>query len=112
VGSAAGSRTAGKPAARKTPARKRAPRRITPTQALETARALLEQKHELDRQPAPWQQLDHHDQGAATGAGFVSSEAAGKALELHAAESRMKAIQGSAGTQDRRNQGKRDHRGE
>lgn len=46
------------------------------------------------------------------GGGFVSSEAAGKALELHAAESRMKAIQGSAGTQDRRSQGKRDHRGE
>ncbi|WP_225583166.1 hypothetical protein [Pseudoxanthomonas sp. PXM02] len=73
---------------------------------------MLEQKQEHDRQPAPWQHLDHEGQGGAPGAGFVSNEAAGKAMELHAAESRMKAIQGSAGTQDRRNQGKRDHRGE
>ncbi|CAN7286638.1 hypothetical protein LJR143_001255 [Pseudoxanthomonas sp. LjRoot143] len=77
-----------------------------------TARTLLEQKHEHDRQPAPWQQLDQNGQPGTTGAGFVSNEAAAKAHELHAAESRMKAIQGSAGTQDRRNQGKRDHRGE
>ncbi|MCR6627445.1 MAG: hypothetical protein NVV67_14570 [Pseudoxanthomonas sp.] len=76
------------------------------------ARTLLEQKHEHDRQPAPWQQLDHEGHGVAPGTGFVSSEAAAKANELHAAETRMKAIQGSSGTQDRRNQGKRDHRGE
>ena len=99
-------------AARKTAARKRATKTITPARALANARALLEQKQEHDRQPAPWQQLDDHDHGAVQGAGFASPEAAGKALELHAAESRMKAIQGSLGTQDRRNQGKRDHRGE
>ncbi|UOV01551.1 hypothetical protein [Pseudoxanthomonas mexicana] len=73
---------------------------------------MLEQKQEHDRQPAPWQLLDDHDHGTVQGAGFASPEAAGKALELHAAESRIKAIQGSLGTQDRRNQGKRDHRGE
>ena len=97
---------------RKAPARKRAPKKITPEQALQTAKALLEQKQEHDRQPAPWQQLDENGHGSTPGTGFVSSEAAAKALELHAAESRMKAIQGSSGTQDRRNQGKRDHRGE
>ena len=56
--------------------------------------------------------LDSAPQAQASGPAPQSTEAAGKALELHAGESRMKAIQGSAGTQDRRNQGKRDHRGE
>ncbi|KRA52696.1 hypothetical protein ASD77_13805 [Pseudoxanthomonas sp. Root65] len=93
-------------------ARKRTPKKITPAQALANARSLLEQKLEHDRQPAPWQHLDQETHGATPEAGFASAEAAGKAHELHAAESRMKAIQGSAGTQDRRNQGKRDHRGE
>ena len=62
------------------PARKRAPKKITPEQALQTAKALLEQKQEHDRQPAPWQQLDENGHGSTQGAGFVSSEAAGKAL--------------------------------
>ena len=35
---------------------------------------------------------------------------AGRANELHAAETRMQAIQGHIGSQDRRNQGKRDAR--
>ena len=42
--------------------------------------------------------------------GFQSDEARAKAEELHAGESRMQAIQGSIGTQDRHNQGKRDSR--
>ena len=100
------------PAPRKAVARKRPPEKVTPDQALANARALLEQKQEHDRQQAPWQQLDENAHGAAPGAGFVSTEAADKAVELHAAESRLKAIQGSSGTQDRRNQGKRDHRGD
>ena len=103
--------TAAKASAKKV-ARKRTPKKITPAQALANARSLLEQKLEHDRQPAPWQHLDQETHGATPEAGFASAEAASKAHELHAAESRMKAIQGSAGTQDRRNQGKRDHRGE
>lgn len=107
-------KTAGKASTttRKTAVRKQAAKKITPARALANARALLEQKQEHDRQPAHWQQLDDNDHAAVPGAGFASPEAAGKAQELHAAESRMKAIQGSLGTQDRRNQGKRDHRGE
>jgi hypothetical protein len=96
----------------KPPRKRKAPSPITPEQALEQARMLLEQKQEHDRQPAPWQQLDHEGQPTSQASGFVSAEAAVRANELHAAESRLKAIQGSSGTQDRRNQGKRDHRGE
>ena len=84
-------------------------RKITPEQALANTRALLEAKHEHDRQPPPWQTL-----GAAPGQapqpGFQSDDAAHKAGELHAGESRMQAIQGSIGTQGRHNQGKRDSR--
>ena len=70
---------------------------------------MLEAKHAHDREPHPWQQLG--GQGAPTpDAGFQSGDAAGKAEELHAAESRMQAIQGSIGTQGRHNQGKRDNR--
>jgi len=92
--------------------RKRAPRKVTPELALAKAKALLEQKQEHDRRQAPWQQFDQGDQGSEQAAGFVSADAATKAHELHAAESRMKAIQGSSGVQGRHNQGKRDHRGE
>nr|WP_254696116.1 hypothetical protein [Lysobacter enzymogenes] len=42
--------------------------------------------------------------------GPQSESAAHKAGELHAAESRMDAIQGEIGSQDRHNQGKRDNR--
>jgi len=109
-----------KPAAGRKPALEKAPakqatgnaarkRKITPEQALANTRALLEAKHEHDRQPPPWQAL-----GAAPGQapqpGFQSDEAAQKAGELHAGESRMQAIQGSVGTQGRHNQGKRDSR--
>jgi hypothetical protein len=82
---------------------------ITPEQALANTRQLLEAKQEHDRQLPPWQQLDsQHGQVPKQGAQSPGAEA--KAEELHAAESRMQAIQGSIGTQDRRNQGKRDNR--
>lgn len=85
------------------------PRRITPQQALEQTRQLLDAKHEHDRQPQPWQQLDENAPHAG-GAGFTPQEARHEANELHLAESRVKAIQGSAGVQGRHNQGKRDSR--
>ena len=104
-----------KQTARKTPAsaRKASPRArkaaITPEQALANTRALLEAKQEHDRQPPPWQALEG-GQGHSPQSGFQSDEARAKANELHAAESRMEAIQGSIGTQDRHQQGKRDAR--
>lgn len=87
----------------------KAARKTTPDQALAVTRQLLEQKQAHDRELQPWQLLDTH-QNHVPEPGFQSNEAAEAAVELHAGESRMKAIQGSAGTQDRRNQGKRDNR--
>lgn len=101
-----------KSAAKSVPAKrvsKAAPRKVTPRQALANTRKLLEQKQAHDRETQPWQLLDPHHTPVAD-PGFQSNEAADKAVELHAAESRMKAIQGSLGTQDRHNQGKRDNR--
>ncbi|WP_156899938.1 hypothetical protein [Luteimonas mephitis] len=98
--------------ARSRPVGKRAakpPAGITPEQALENTRKLLEAKHEQDRQTPVWQQLDGSHAAGVQG-GYQSDEAAAKAAELHAAESRLQAIQGSIGTQDRHNQGKRDNR--
>jgi hypothetical protein len=97
------------------PVKKAAPRRsrkatgITPEQALANTQALLQAKQEHDRQPPPWQALQGA-QGQVPQSGFQSEEARAKASELHAAESRMDAIQGSIGTHDRHNQGKRDSR--
>jgi hypothetical protein len=90
----------------------RAPRKkkVTPEQALAKTQELLAAKLEHDRQPQPWQLLDE-TAGHASDGGFVPLEAAAKANELHLAESRVKAVQGSASVQDRRNQGKRDNRG-
>jgi hypothetical protein len=84
-------------------------RKITPEQALENTRRLLEAKHEHDRQPQPWQQLDD-GHAPAPQAGHESVEVAAKAEELHAAESRLQGNHGSSSTQDRHNQGKRDNR--
>ncbi len=70
---------------------------------------LLENKQAHDREVQPWHLLDSH-QTHVPEPGFQSNEAQGAAMELHAAESRLKAIHGSSGTQDRRNQGKRDNR--
>src|SRR3546814_20034524 len=104
--------TARKSAAKKTAARRKPaarPRRITPDQALENTRKLLEAKQEHDRQPPPWQQLDGgHDVG--DHGGYQSGEAAAKAAELHAAASRLQATQGSIGTQGPPAQGKPDNR--
>jgi hypothetical protein len=104
---------AGKPVAKAVPKASRkqiaAKPRISPEQALANTRALLEAKHEHDRQPPRWQALEGHHEHLPQ-EGFQSPAAAAKAAELHAAESRMHAIQGSIGSQDRYNQGKRDHR--
>ncbi|WP_407351773.1 hypothetical protein [Luteimonas sp. R10] len=102
-------KTAKKAAAR--PAKKTARKRgITPQKALANTRALLEAKQEQARQPKPWQSADGQG-GPAPETGFQSSDAARRAEDLHAGESRLPAIQGSISTRDRLNQGKRDHRG-
>lgn len=86
------------------------PRKITPKQALANTRSLLEAKHAHDREAPPWQALDTHSHGLAPKSGFQSEEAKDKAVELHAGESRLNAIEGSISTQDRHSQGKRDSR--
>ena len=100
----------GKAPARK-PATRKAARRVSPERALENTRRLLEEKQARARSPQPWQSLDpvadHVPQP-----GFQSPQAAGKARDLHAGESRMASIHGSSSTRDRYNQGKRDHRGD
>ncbi|MEP6633665.1 MAG: hypothetical protein ABJA62_05590 [Luteimonas sp.] len=84
-------------------------RKITPNQALANTRKLLEAKRKHDRQPQPWQTLDpEHDH--VPQAGSQAPEATEKAEGLHAAESQMQGAQGSASTQDRRAQHKRDKR--
>ncbi|HEY5780844.1 MAG TPA: hypothetical protein VIT66_03085 [Lysobacter sp.] len=98
-----------KKSARKAMPKKVSRRKISPEQALANTRQLLEAKHEHDRQPQPWQQLDPQH-GHVPGPGYQSEGAAAKAEELHAGESRMQAIQGSISSQDRHSQGKRDNR--
>jgi hypothetical protein len=107
--SAAKKSTARKAAPRKAAAKKRAARGITPARALANTRRLLEAKHAHDREAPPWQALEARH-GTAPHAGFQDEQARDQANELHAAESRMEAIQGAIGTQDRHNQGKRDQR--
>lgn len=110
TGAAAKKAVARKPAAKK-PATRKAARRVSPERALENTRRLLEEKQARARSPQPWQSLDpvadHVPQP-----GFQSPQAAGKARDLHAGESRMASIHGSSSTRDRYNQGKRDHRGD
>ncbi|MBB1061227.1 hypothetical protein [Marilutibacter spongiae] len=72
-------------------------------------RKLLAAKQEHDRQPAPWQEIGEHH-GHVDHAGYQSDAARSKAVDLHAAESRVQAIQGSISTHDRHAQGKRDNR--
>ena len=97
-------------AAKRAPAKKpRAPGAITPAQALENTRRLLEAKHAHDRETPPWQALEARH-GTSAHAGFQDEQAHDQANALHAGESRMDAIQGAIGTQDRHNQGKRDKR--
>lgn len=82
---------------------------ITPKKALANTRRLLEAKQAHDREAPPWQALEARH-GTAPHAGFQDGQARDQANELHAGESRMEAIQGAIGTQDRHNQGKRDQR--
>lgn len=49
---------------------------------------------------------------ATSNAGFVSDQARAKAQERHFGEMRGRAIHGHISASDRRNQGKRDNRGE
>lgn len=98
-----------KAAARKSPVRKA--RKLSPERALENTRSLLDAKHERDQSPQPWQRLDPAA-GQVSHAGYQSDQAAAKAQELHAGESRMASIHGSSSTRDRHNQGKRDNRGD
>ncbi|WP_186759791.1 hypothetical protein [Luteimonas wenzhouensis] len=85
---------------------------ITPEQALAQTHALLEAKQAQDAAPRPWQALANGAAPAVGQPGYQSDEAARRAQDLHAAESRIPAIQGSASTRDRIQQGKRDHRGD
>jgi hypothetical protein len=102
-------RAAAKKAPAKKVAKKAAPRRITAKKALANTRKLLEAKHRHDRETPPWQALDErHPQVPQPG--FQSDEARTKAVELHAAESRLEAIQGSTSTVGRHNQGKLEQR--
>ena len=100
----------GKAPARK-PATRKAARRVSPERALENTRRLLEEKQARARSPQPWQSLDPVADHAPQ-PGYQSPQAASKARDLHAGESRMASIHGSSSTRDRYNQGKRDHRGD
>lgn len=82
---------------------------LTPEQALERTRELLEAKQEQARQPKSWETIG----GTAAEAGspgYQSEEAARRAEQLHEGEARVPAIHGSNSTRDRINQGKRDAR--
>lgn len=106
---AAKKKVAAKKSARK--AAEKPAKAISPRQALANTRKLLEAKQQHDREAQPWQALDPQVQHVPQ-PGYQSGQAAGKAQELHAGESRMASIHGSMGARDRRNQGKRDHRGD
>ncbi len=82
---------------------------LTPEQALERTRELLEAKQQQARQPKSWETFG----GTAAEAGspgYQSEEAARRAEQLHEGEARVPAIHGSNSTRDRINQGKRDAR--
>ena len=87
-----------------------APRKISPRQALKNTRALLEAKHERDRNPPPWQALGATHHTTVPHAGFQSDEARDQAVELHKGEMDLDAIQGNVSSRDRGKQGKRDNR--
>ncbi|MEN1958467.1 histone H1-like repetitive region-containing protein [Luteimonas changyuni] len=97
--------------AKKATAKKATVKKVSPERALANTRKLLEAKNQRDRSPQPWQSLDpvadHVPQP-----GYQSPQAASKAHDLHAGESRMASIHGSMSTTDRHNQGKRDGRGD
>jgi hypothetical protein len=94
--------------------RTRKPHRITPEEALANTRELLEAKQARDREPPPWRQLDTghgqpaRDQAMPARDAEQEAEANAHAEELHRAESRLDAIQGSVSQQDRHQQGRHD----
>jgi hypothetical protein len=83
---------------------------LTPERALARTRELLQVHQEQARQTPAWRLLEEPHAAHPEGEGHAPAEVAAKIQELHAGESRMRAIQGSASTHDRRNQRKRDHR--
>ncbi|UWX03459.1 hypothetical protein H1235_09760 [Pseudoxanthomonas sp. NC8] len=83
---------------------------LTPELALARTRELLQAHREQARHTPQWRLLDQAHATQPEGDGHAQVEVAAKIQELHAGESRMRAIQGSASTHDRRNQRKRDHR--
>lgn len=97
--------------------RTRKPHRITPEEALANTRELLEAKQARDREPPPWRQLEAEhgqpvrDQAMPARDAEQEAEANMRAEELHRAESRLDAIQGSVSQQDRHRQGRRDAKG-
>ncbi|HVQ33719.1 MAG TPA: hypothetical protein VMS49_07230 [Lysobacter sp.] len=100
-----------KKATKKTAARRARPRHITPEQALENTRALLEAKQAKAHETPPWQALaaDHGGHVPESGT-FQSDEARSRAVGRDQEELRSQGNAGSAGTIDRHNQGKRDAR--
>lgn len=91
------------------------PHHITPEEALENTRQLLEAKQARDRQPPAWRQFDaEHGQPAvdqAQGHGALEDDQARAAANrLHAAEIRLDANQGSVSERDRHQQGRTDAR--
>jgi len=96
--------------------RTRKPHRITPEEALENTQELLATKQERDREPPPWRELDtEHGQSARDQATpertmEQEAEANARAEELHRAEIRLKANQGSVNQRDRHRQGRNDAR--
>ncbi len=83
---------------------------ITPERALDNTRALLEAKHQREREPPAYLTIDTHAGSEQPSPGFQSGTAKSRTLELHEGEMRMEPIQGSISTHDRQNQGKRDNR--
>ena len=79
-------------------------------QALDNTRKLLEEKQAQARQAPAWQALGEAGGGKAPKPGFQSDDARVQADQLHEAEMRLEGNQGSIGTHDRHNQGKRDQR--
>jgi len=85
-------------------------RKPTPEQALRSTQALLAAHNEQARQVPAWRQLEGGHEAPAVMEGAQSPEAAARQQELHLAETRAKAIQGSSSTRDRRTQRRRDQR--
>ncbi|KAF1693056.1 hypothetical protein CSC65_13155 [Pseudoxanthomonas daejeonensis] len=71
----------------------------------------MQAHQEQARHTPPWRMLEEpHAAHTASSDGHAPADVEAKLQELHAGESRMRAIHGSSSTHDRRNQRKRDHR--